>query len=257
MPFSELALALGAGFLAGLGSIPHCIAMCGPLSGVACRGGKGSQSVVRYQLGRALGYGTLGAAVGAAGEVVVRSLSGAIAGAMISWVLAVAIGIAAYRLWGVQRPASAGGGLVQLGAGPSSASSASPVSSGSAAPSLGDESPTLLERVLDVMPRDPFFFGAATALLPCGALYGAAFLAASTTSAVGGTLLMLGFAAATGVGLASFGLLLTRFGRLVPRAMLRVIAVGLAVVAVFFIIRPISQLTAPEEATPACCAAME
>jgi len=256
MPFSELALALGAGFLAGLGSIPHCIAMCGPLSGVACRQGNGqdgSKSVVRYQLGRALGYGTLGTVVGAAGEVVVRSLSGAVAGAMISWVLAVAIGIAAYRLWFVQRPAAGGigsgggGGLVQLGAGPSVGSSSS----------KDPASPTLLERVLDVMPKDPFFFGTATALLPCGALYAAAFLAAGTMSPVGGAVLMLGFAAATGVGLASFGLLLARFGRLVPRAMLKVVAVGLAVVAVFFVIRPISQLTAPEEATPACCAAME
>jgi sulfite exporter TauE/SafE len=69
------ALELGGAFLLGLMGTPHCITMCGPVAALSCGGAlpKAGESTSRFgvarrvawvQLGRALGYATLGALAG-------------------------------------------------------------------------------------------------------------------------------------------------------------------------------------------------
>ena len=55
-----------AGAAAGLASVPHCTAMCGPLAAYACSGRPGASGQSRYQLGRFISYSALGAVAGTA-----------------------------------------------------------------------------------------------------------------------------------------------------------------------------------------------
>jgi sulfite exporter TauE/SafE len=234
MTAQELMVAVLAGALAGVASIAHCAAMCGPLSCVATAAHPGRLGALRYQLGRTLSYGALGALVGAAGGVVVRSTSGAWAGALISWVFAAALGVAAYRLWRVDRPVTAPANTT--------------VSLSTQRPK-----PTVGERLLGLMPRDPLLFGAATALLPCGALYGALVLAAGSAHPAGGLALMMGFATTTGVGLVGIAWIGKRIRPHLPPLTLRLVAVALAAAAVFIAIRPAQTLAEPEAPSHTCC----
>ena len=52
-----------AGAAAGLASVPHCTAMCGPLAAYACSGRPGASGQGRYQLGRFLSQPDRGSAV--------------------------------------------------------------------------------------------------------------------------------------------------------------------------------------------------
>ena len=55
-----------AGAAAGLASVPHCTAMCGPLAAYACSGRPGASGPGRYQLGRFVSYSMLGGIAGSA-----------------------------------------------------------------------------------------------------------------------------------------------------------------------------------------------
>ena len=58
-----------AGAAAGLASVPHCTAMCGPLAAYACSGHPGASGQGRYQLGRFISYSALGAVAGRLGSL--------------------------------------------------------------------------------------------------------------------------------------------------------------------------------------------
>jgi sulfite exporter TauE/SafE len=235
----EAMVGLGAGAIAGLVSIPHCAAMCGPLSAFACGRAASRFAPLRYQAGRTVGYALAGGVMGYAGEMVTRSLSAAWTSAILSWTLAIALGATAWKLWATgpsARVAAENARLVAL-------SPARPVRSG-------------LDRLLALVPRDPLVFGVATALLPCGALYAALALAAGTTSVLGGVAVMLGFATASGVALVSAAWLARQLRVSQHHVAARVLAAALAVGAVFLAIRPVPTLAEPE-AKPACCAATE
>lgn len=211
--------AVVAGAAAGLASVPHCTAMCGPLAAYACAGSSGADGQVRYQLGRFVSYSVLGLIVGAVGGAAAVSLPKAWGSALLSWSLALGLGLAAYRLW--RRPRAA---LVQLTTKPA------------------DPSHTHEGGFVARLGRHPFAVGLATALLPCGALASAALIAASTGNAFDGALSMLAFSVVSGVGLVGTSWLFNRFARRPKPSTSRVLAVVLALGAIVFVLRPMHAL---------------
>lgn len=211
--------AVVAGAAAGLASIPHCTAMCGPLAAYACSGRPGASGQSRYQLGRFISYSVLGAIAGTIGGATAVSLPHAWGSALLSWSLALGLGLAAVRLW--RRPHQP---LVTLR-------------------SKGDEpKPMFVSRVLGGLGRYPLFVGLGTALLPCGALAAAVLIAASTGSAALGSLSMLVFAMVSGVGLVAATWAFERFARRPKPGTARILATVLALGSILFAIRPVHAL---------------
>ncbi|MFN7950161.1 MAG: sulfite exporter TauE/SafE family protein [bacterium] len=220
--------ALLAGAAAGLASIPHCGAMCGPLAGFACaRSGAGPTAPWRYQLGRFVGYGALGIAAGALGGAAATLIAGRWGAALISWSLAAALAVAAIRAW--QR-----GGA--------------PKSSGVAL--SGGDAPSLFERAVARMPSEPALFGATTALLPCGALAAAVGLAAATGTALDGFATMIAFAAVSGVALVGAAWVTRRLASVDRRSWSRALAIVLMMGALALVARPIPALVSGDPAAP-------
>lgn len=208
-----------AGAAAGLASIPHCTAMCGPLAAYACSGRPGTSGQGRYQLGRFASYSTLGAIAGTVGGATAMSLPGAWGGALLSWSLALGLGLAAFRLW--RRPSQP---LVTLRAKPT------------------EMSESKASRALRALGRHPFFVGLGTALLPCGALAAAVLIAASTGTATLGALSMLAFSVVSGAGLVAATWLFERLSRRPRPTTSRALAVVLALGSILFVIRPVHAL---------------
>lgn len=208
-----------AGAAAGLASVPHCTAMCGPLAAYACSGRPGLSGQGRYQLGRFVSYSVLGALAGAVGGATAVSLPGAWGGALLSWSLALGLGLAAFRLW--RRPEQP---LVPL----RSKQETTEASRSS--------------RAIQALGRHPLLVGLGTALLPCGALAAAVLIAASTGTALAGSLTMLAFAIVSGVGLIGAAWLFERVSRRPRPATARVLAVVLALGSILFVIRPVHAL---------------
>jgi len=208
-----------AGAAAGLASVPHCTAMCGPLAAYACSGRPGAVGQSRYQLGRFISYSVLGAIAGTIGGATAVSLPQAWGSALLSWSLALGLGLAALRLW--RRPRQP---LVTLRT------------------RQDDPTPSFGSRVLGGLGRHPFFVGLGTALLPCGALAAAVLIAASTGSTALGSLSMLAFAVVSGVGLVGATWVFERFARRPSPATSRVLAVVLALGSILFVIRPVHAL---------------
>ena len=165
----------------------HCAGMCGPLllgldvagtrAGSSAAGG--ALRTVLYQLGKACSYAVLGALAGLVGagleEVSAR------AGAVLAVTLGVVALVQVSGLWRFVVP-RAPAGTVQIGA-----------------PTTTTE--RLLARVRPLLvsrhPLRPFFLGAALAFLPCMISLWALGLAALTSSAAWGAVVMLSLAAAT------------------------------------------------------------
>ncbi len=218
--------ALIAGATAGLASIPHCTAMCGPLAAYACSGRPGASGQSRYQLGRFISYSVLGTIAGAVGGATAVSLPGAWGSALLSWSLALGLGLAAFRLW--RRPKQP---LVSLR---SKQQARTEPQAPAALRALGEH---------------PFLVGLGTALLPCGALAAAVLIAASTGTPSLGALSMLAFSVVSGTGLVGAAWVFERFSRRPRPATSRALAVVLALGAVMFVIRPVHALRHGE---PAC-----
>lgn len=212
-------MAVIAGAAAGLASVPHCTAMCGPLAAYACSGRPGISGQSRYQLGRFVSYSALGALAGTLGGAAAVSLPSAWGGALLSWSLALGLGLAAFRLW--RRPAEP---LVTL-----RAKREEPASS-------------FVSRAMAGLGRHPFLVGLGTALLPCGALAAAVLIAASTGSTLLGSMSMLAFAVVSGVGLVGATWLFERFARRPRPATSRILAAVLALGSILFVIRPVHSL---------------
>lgn len=223
-----------AGAAAGLASIPHCGAMCGPLAGFACSrvGGPrtSATSLWRYQLGRLVSYGAVGALAGAIGGTAATLVAGRWGAALISWSLAAALAVAAIRSWQRSRPPR---GAVR-----------------GTSTDAGSDAPSLFERVAARLPREPALFGAATALLPCGALAAAVGLAATAGTPLGGAVTMAAFAATSGLALFGAAWVTRQLAGVDRRAWSRVLAVVLAVGAVMLVARPLPALLSGDEAAP-------
>jgi sulfite exporter TauE/SafE len=193
--------------------------MCGPLAAYACSGKPGASGQGSYQGGRFISYSVLGAVAGTIGGVTAVSLPHAWGSALLSWSLALGLGLAALRLW--RRPNRP---LVTLRT------------------KKSEQAPTLVFRALGGLGRHPFLVGLGTALLPCGALAAAVLIAASTGSTVLGSLSMLAFAVVSSVGLVGATWLFERFARRPRPTTSRILAVVLALGSILFVIRPMHAL---------------
>lgn len=219
--------AIAAGALAGLAGIPHCAGMCGPLAVFSCSRGSARQApleLLRYQAGRSSSYALLGALSGGLGSALAQVVSGGWASAALSWVLALALALAALRLWRSAVPVAP-------------ATEPRPVELGRSA-----RPPSLVARLVALAPRDPLLLGFVSALLPCGMLASALLVAAATGSAATGALTMLAFSLASGLALAGAVLLAGRARLAGHRGVARALAVVLALGAIALVVRPIPAL---------------
>ena len=207
--------------------------MCGPLA--AAQGSRGRWGAARYQVGRGVAYVVLGAVAGGGGQAL-SALGGPVVGALVSLLMAAALLGLAIRLWRGER-----GERGERGAG-------RPVR-------LGRRRPPLVARACRRLAPGPLGMGVLSGLLPCGLLWAALALAASTGEAVSGALVMAGFAGATGASLVVAGVVaaLVRGRALAGRRVLAgVLVVGAAITAA----RPVGALMA-ESAVPPCHAPAE
>lgn len=208
-----------AGAAAGLASVPHCAAMCGPLAAYACSGRPGASGHARYQVGRFLSYSVLGGIAGTVGGATAISLPSAWGSAFLSWSLALGLGLAALRLW--RRPSQP---LVTLRT------------------QKDAQAESVASRTLEALGRHAFLVGLGTALLPCGALAAAVLIAASTGSTAFGALSMLSFAVVSSIGLIGATLAFERLARRPGPTTSRLLAVVLALGSILFVIRPVHAL---------------
>lgn len=179
-------------FMAGLvGSLSHCVGMCGPfvlaqvmtrmetvpVSEMTSLRRLTGAAVVPYHLGRATTYGTLGAIAGAlAGRFVQLGGLKPISGVLLSLAAVLFAGYALRRL-GVPVP-----------------SLALPGGAGKLTERMAGLAKPLFARPTGIR---GYFLGVLLGFLPCGLLYGALAASASSGSAVAGALGMAAFAAGT------------------------------------------------------------
>lgn len=224
-------VAIVLGLTLGAGSSLHCVAMCGPLQAFAALDPAGASSpsrVLRYQLGRVLGYATLGTLAGALGGGV-SELVPAWSEALLSVGLAFSLSLVALQLWPRARPSIP----------------AAPTTLG-----LGPRPPTLRERFARVTTAlvsrargTPLGLGLASALLPCGALAAGVLAAASTGGGATGALVMTAFAATSGLVVTVAGLALGRVSFVRSPALSRAMALTLALGALVLVLRPATPVS--------------
>ncbi|UJR79452.1 sulfite exporter TauE/SafE family protein [Sandaracinus amylolyticus] len=220
--------ALLAGLALGVVSAPHCLGMCGPLAAFAAMPPPGASTTtsawrpLRWQLGRLAAYAMVGGAAGALGAQALRALApSSWAGAALSFTLAAALLLSAVRLWAPRWWARS-------------------VDVGAARLTRGRANPSLTSRLLARAPREPFVLGAISALLPCGALWSGAIVAAGAGSIAAGAVAMIGFASASGAALAFAGAIGARAQT--SLAFRRSLAAVLAVGALITVLRPLPSL---------------
>lgn len=184
---SPALIASGLFLTALIGSLAHCLPMCGPfvlMQTVDVSQGPvlkrlGGALLWRYQAGRLLTYMALGAAAGSVGEIVISR-------GLLRWPLAVLLGTAAlaFLAQGLARFSTLSGGM------------------------LAGLSRPLASLVVPLAARQKggFRLGLLLGLLPCGFLYAALMAAAATGSASGGALAMAVFGLGTVPSLVLAGL---------------------------------------------------
>ncbi len=179
------------GLLMGLAGGPHCIAMCGAACagiGRAAGGGRANRAILTFQIGRMLGYSTLGG-VAAASMQGVGWLTLQSAALRPVWTLfhvgAFALGLV--LLWHARQP------VWLEGAGKAVwTRTRSWVGTGGQAA--------------------PLVIGTAWALLPCGLLYSALLVAAMSANTLDGALVMALFALGTSLSMLAGPWLWLRLG---------------------------------------------
>lgn len=225
--------ALATGALAGLVALPHCVAMCGPYAGFACAGPGGTSAsrmdrALRYLGGRLAGYAVVGAVAGGTGGVAQAALPPSWAAVLLAVMLAGGMLSLAWRLARTERQT----GLVAL-----TPRRPEPGMGARAAESIQ----TWLASAVGLASRSPTLLGLVMATFPCGALYAALLVAASTASPWAGAASMLGFgltsSAALGISgwIASASVALDRHTRLA-------LSVALVLGAVVLVARPLLVL---------------
>ncbi|MCA9536713.1 MAG: sulfite exporter TauE/SafE family protein [Myxococcales bacterium] len=215
MTVPHVATAIAAGAVAGLGSVPHCMGMCGPLVAGVC---SGPRDGVSYQVGRTLSYGALGGLSGSLVAAGTSPLSAELAATVTSMTLALGLLWVAARLVRSAWPRTASAApLLTL----KTKEAAEATQARASAPAAPGRWARLVRPVL----RYPLLVGVASAVLPCAALVNMGVLAGATGSPVTGAVAGLAFATTTGGGLAtsvwaSTLLRETRAGSLVVAAVL-------------------------------------
>jgi sulfite exporter TauE/SafE len=200
----------------------HCLTMCGPLAAASqARAGTGAST--RYLLGRFASYGVLGLLAGSLGQSALSTPWARWGEATLAWTLSLLLLHRALSFFG---PASQPT-LLRLGKKPRT---------------------TVAGRLLVHVAHDPLLLGAASALLPCAALFSAVVASAAVGNGGRGAVLMLSFAAVTSpvlLGGAQLGRL-AQFGAGGRTALGLLLVAGALVTA----LRPLSTLHA--EAQPTC-----
>jgi sulfite exporter TauE/SafE len=216
-----LVAALGGAGLAAVNGV-HCLTMCGPLA-AASQAQHGSGAQLRYLGGRTVSYTLLGSLAGSVGQTLAQSSWARWLESGLAWLLAGVLCYTALGLFGVTRRVP----LLRLGRAPRRGS---------------------LGQVLAHVAHDPLLLGAATALLPCAALYAAILGSAALGDAAYGALFMLSFALTTSPVIAGGAQLarLARLGVAGRRTLGAIVLVGAALTA----LRPIPLLRA--EAAGSC-----
>ncbi len=211
-------------------SAPHCGAMCGPLAScVASRHGSASSSplrrLVRYHLGRALGYGLLGGFVGGLGALALGSATPWLA-MVVSWSAAIFLGASAVRRWrrgAAERP-------LQI------STRRGPVERERGKLRKRKMVGGLAQLFRNNLRKRPGVCGSVTAFLPCGVLWAALVIASSSGSAAVGATSMVLFAGLTGASVSVVSAVLDvcdrRFGA-------RPLAVVFGISALMFLVAPL------------------
>ena len=216
---SSMMIPLAGGAALALAFGAHCALMCGP---VAMMSAKSQRSgVFSYLIGRVVSYGVLGLLAGGLGQVLFAS-------SWARWVEGLSAFVLAAMLvfCGVRQLSPRVEKVVTLRRGPRT---------------------SWLGGVLARLADEPLLLGAATALLPCGALFSVVAAAAALGTPFAGALLMTTFAILTGGVLAGVrGLTAKLVGAGLSR---RVLAVLFFVGAGVTFTRAFSTFSSP---VPAC-----
>lgn len=194
----------------------HCLTMCGPLAAASqARGASGAST--RYLLGRLVSYSVLGLLAGSVGQGVLGTPWARWAEALLAWALTLLLLRTALGLFGVaQAPA-----LLRIGTKPRR---------------------SWTGRLLAQVAHDPLLLGAATALLPCTALFSALLAGAALGDGMQAALFMGSFALVTSPALLG-GAQLGRLAQLGRRSR-HVLALVLVAGALITALRPLSSLRA-------------
>jgi sulfite exporter TauE/SafE len=209
----------------------HCAAMCGPLSSAVSLPA-GGQRLTRYQLGRWVSYGFLGAMSGHVGRALRLFAPGVASAWIVATLTAAACLLTARSLFGVT---SSAGGLVQL--------------------KVARKPRSLFALLVALVPREPLVLGLLSALLPCGVLASALLAAAATGDAVLGMALMLTFAVVSGMVVWSASVAMHLAPRRFALPVRRGLACALVALAGLSLYHPIRASTREPHASeqPAAC----
>lgn len=219
--------ALVSGATLGVLSLPHCVAMCGPLAAYACTNAADRAPALRYQLGRTLAYAFLGAVCGRLGQVMTTAGGGPWPRLVFSLLAAAACVLTARKLWRREKTPAP---LVQL---------------------RNSRSVSPFAVLAKIVPAEPAVLALLTGFLPCGALATALVAASATSSAAAGTLLMLGFVTASAPALLGMSVLTRAWPATSFARLQRPLAVAFAVCALLFVARPLAAMSTASAAPQA------
>jgi len=217
---NELLPLLAAAFGAGLLGSAHCLGMCSGISGLFAVGATVASFkaqlplAIAYNVGRVLSYAFLGIAVATIGGAAVGAIPG-LAGPvrLASGLLIIVIGLQVAFNWRLLAPLEKAGAGIWNRIAPH-AKGLIPATSFASAAGLG------------------LIWG----WLPCGLVYGALLLAATTADPVGGGLVMIAFGLGTMPAMIATGLSAARVAAFVGRnriaAGLLIVVLGLATIAI-------------------------
>lgn len=200
-----------AAFLAGIAGGVHCAAMCGPIlmaTSASARGGVPAwRRVLAYNGGRILSYSAAGLAAGAFGSGALALHGGGSVATVLAALSGTAMLLVALHLSGYTPLARA---LESAGAG------------------MWRRVQPHAKRFLpaDTLAR-MFGLGAVWGWVPCGMVYGALVMAASTASAFEGALVMLAFGLGTLPNVAAVSLAAGRVSRLMRLKPVRLISAAI------------------------------
>ena len=226
---SEFLLLLAAAFGAGLLGSAHCLGMCAGISGLFAVGATVASFraqlplAIAYNVGRVLSYAFLGVTVAALGGAAVGMIPGLTGPVRLaSGLLIIIIGLQVAFNWRLLAPVEKVGALVWKRLAPR-AKGLIPATSIASATGLG------------------LIWG----WLPCGLVYGALLLAATTADPVGGGLVMIAFGLGTMPAMIATGLSASKLSAFMSRnrlgAGLLIVVLGAATLAM-----PLSKMLADD-----------
>jgi sulfite exporter TauE/SafE len=231
---SELLPALGAALLAGILGSAHCVGMCSGISGMFAM--HAQQASIRerlplaiaYNTGRICSYGALGlivAALGSSAVTAIPKLAGPVR--LVGGLIIVLVGLQIAFNWRLLKP------LERIGA--TIWAQISPLAQGLVPV-------TNLPRALGL--------GLLWGWLPCGLVYSILLLAAASSNATNGALIMVAFGAGTMPAMLMTGLGTAQLASMMRRKSIRY-GLGLAIVllGVFTLAMPLLSMSSGDAAT--------